>query len=468
MDDDRTHEALRELAAMYLTGRDADANDLHEAFAERPSVELDPWPNPVVPEPPSAGPSELALVGHLPGMANLWLNQYAQRIGEQYQLPTVVWRIEAQAVEVDVLHAGDNGHTFPSIEAGCLEELIAAIGQRPVYTLLHTIDAADPMAHALADMGRWTLLSGADEAAVVAAYRLLKQNLEQRDDADRPLPHVRVMFLGVNHESAEQAALQVQRTARRFLGVEPQMAGVQQRMGAVRRVHLGRFVLDPAGIDALMKLIRRLQDAQVEQEDHVAWPGDEPVEMPVDPQPMHLHLAQAYDEPIEPQAPAAEVQVEPAVEPIVTMAEFAISDFPAAPLSTRESIEGEQPARPISLHEFIPGLALLEARCPHHESVELALDSVGVLHLLLFADQTHDAAARQLAEVAAWAKVHAKLLAMTHGADGWDTSAAVIPHLFTDQPKACLSLASADLLRVHALQAVHVAGSSSWAHVELN
>lgn len=463
MDDDRTHQALRELAAMYLTP----GSSQHDRQRDDPPIDASPDQAPPQAA-PRKGSAELALVGHLPGMANLWLNQYAQRLGQQQARPTILWRIEAQAVEVDVLNAGDNGQTFAPIHADSLAELVKAINRRSVCALIYPLDPPPSIALAAAQLSRWTVLSGADEAAIVAAYRLLKQNLERRQRYDAPSPDVGVMFLGVNEESALAAGRQIQRTAERFLDLKPSIIDVQQKMGSVRRVHLGRWVLDAPGIEALLSLIGAAADGS---EDQREARSPMPLQTRADPQPVHLHLSMP-EEDIE--AVAAENEPSPMDEHEqagvpVNLSELAIRSFPAGPVAGEaEATVESQATESVRLHEFVSGLTLLGARCPHHESVELAVDETGRLHLLLQAQGSADQAARRLAEVRAWAVLHAKVLSLTCAPGKLNIATSPVAHLFTDQPKACLSLASADVYRVHLLQRISLGAAVRWVHVELN
>jgi len=461
MDDARTHDALRELAAMFLTDGSID-----------PPQTTDP---PEATEPPAAamtdigqasGPAsakalriERLLVGHLPGLANLWINQYAQRIGRQAGVPVAVWRIEQQAVELDILNAGDNGHSFPAMLDATLRQVIAMLTDRGALSMVHQTESPPARLGMMTEqLQSWTLLTGADEAAVVAAYRMLKQQLDQRDPtlADDP-PTVRMMFLGVDDDAAMPAGRQLQRTAERYLSLRIDVMGAAQKMGPVRRMHVGRFVLDDANITQLIDHFESCDPTAHTPADASVISSSANAQAPP-----ALHLTGDFDDAptLEPEETAAllepDTEGEPFDEPLEAEPAPAMVD-PREPASTT----------PGRLSQFVADLRPLEARCPRHEAIELAIDGEGRLHLLMRDAGDHDRAVRDLAEVQQWAIEHLQLLRLTCEAID-STATAPTAHLFTSDPRGCLTLATAGLVQLHLLQSVAVGDQTHWAHTELS
>jgi hypothetical protein len=104
-----------------------------------------------------------------------------------------------------------------------------------------------------------------------------------------------------------------------------------------------------------------------------------------------------------------------------------------------------------NLAAIIPGLAALTARCPFDDSVQLAIDDAGTLHLLLAdeGEQTSTACTR-LTAVAGWANLNAKLIALT--TPRTVRTHTPVMHLLTSNPAAARRLLDTPV-RVHAMLA---------------
>jgi hypothetical protein len=115
-----------------------------------------------------------------------------------------------------------------------------------------------------------------------------------------------------------------------------------------------------------------------------------------------------------------------------------------------------------SLAAHVEGLRAMSARCPGHETIELAADLTGAIHVLAWERDL-----RGLRVVAAWAKAHATLLALACPHLAIDAGASVVSHLFTDTPASVSDLHGSSL-RLHVLAAVRVGERKAWYAAPLN
>lgn len=517
MDDPRTTQALRELAAMYLSppvegGDDAAAREAggsNGAAGGRAGGDGDgggvgPAASPDV------GPidAELLVLGHLPGPANLWANQYAQRRAQQLGREVALARIGEDHLALD---------WFP------LDPSAASVGDGPLAADLdHVGDAIDALRRrhclwivafaepireeALALLGRlerWALLSGADEAAVVAAYQLLKRWLDvyRRANGGAREPRVALAMLGCDGETAAAAVEKVRRAAGRFLAVAPEPGLHQQRMEPVHRRAVGRFELDDAALRALADLAPLQPEPSSAPRLHLAGdaPPDEPTNDKADAPTAEASPSADHDAPAAgprggpvdddlarramleqllgdrpepgpraaptaaPDAHGAGARTEPAVDEDVCVEPEPEPD--ASPASSGGP--GEEGGNAMALTDYLPQLEPLRARCPYDEAVEFAVDGDGTLHLLLDAAAVGDPV-RVLWQTRHWAVEHAKLIALTTVDASVEVARPPELHLFTDAPKRYISLAQRNLLHLHALTPNPADPAAPPLHVELN
>jgi hypothetical protein len=204
---------------------------------------------------PSPAP-RVVLVGHLPGFANLWINQYAQQRCESLG-PVGVLHIADDSIDLDLFQPGlptPVGGAGGSPAPESLPEAINAIAGTVRHWLVHLADPQRQDLRAFAgELRDWTLLTGADEAAVVAAYRLLKQWVEPAGYPDGD-PAIELAFLGCEASAAEDAAQRIQRTAGQFMDVAITVGQVQPKMQPVNRRRIGTYD-QPQPISDLLDLL---------------------------------------------------------------------------------------------------------------------------------------------------------------------------------------------------------------------
>ncbi|MCC7145604.1 MAG: hypothetical protein IT443_04090 [Phycisphaeraceae bacterium] len=122
--------------------------------------------------------------------------------------------------------------------AGVLGDL-QKLKPRPLGAVILSIDDQDRLAlqPLLETMDRWVILCGADDPALVGAYRLLKQLSSWR------LTEVGMMVMGSEETEAEAGAARLAAAAQGFLSVPVDYLGFQKRMTPVRMQFLGSFQL---------------------------------------------------------------------------------------------------------------------------------------------------------------------------------------------------------------------------------
>jgi hypothetical protein len=414
-EDQQTRQAIEALAELYLTGPDSGVDAPFPPQGPTgdaaPSDPADTAPGPVV---------EAVFVGHLPGFAAPWLSQYADRLSTSHG-PTVVAHVDADDLDLEVVQANPERKPHHLAVAGQdeppsdrkLEDVLAELGTQAGSWLMHLGDPVMPLVRRLAHRVEvWTILTGADEAALVAAYQMLKKLLQGADS--RP-QRVQLMFMGCDPEDAEMGTQRIRAAAQRFLNVPIVSLGARRQMQPVLKTRAGSYAHEP---DAPRPHWQVLSDFIVDLR------------------------SSNFDRP---------ERRQPERTPQPT----------APPIEDRKSTIPDSPT-PDDLAGFVDDLQPLEARSPLHGAVQLALDSSGRLHLMIHAwGKGRRAAVADLVAAGAWAKQHATLLG------GVDHRSPAL-HLFVDQPKSVKDLLATGAVHVHLLIPVTVGSTTTWHHVELN
>ena len=260
-----------ELAAMFLTEPDAD--EAHAGGGRKGTT------------------VELLAVGHLPVRGGLWLTPYADAVAREAG-PTALLRLDGEETSLQLLRG----------ESDMLSTLVQ---QQPQPTLPETIQGlatsvnawivrppADcgPAEMIRADADRITILSSADEAAVVAAYQLVKGLSDAATRIPHPLPEIALAVLGADSASAASVLDRLRRTTMECLGVDVDLVMCLTRMDAgIRSAGFLRFAGCPAPDlgDLVQWIDRQPADDKGEEED-IATAGDLPHEI--------LEMGEAIDD----------------------------------------------------------------------------------------------------------------------------------------------------------------------------
>lgn len=430
---------------------------------------------------PTIAVAEAVVMGNLPGMAGPWLTQYGQLLAQQDGAVAIL-HVDTDTIDLEVIEptqhdtkGGGDAFSGPSLRvppggfAG--RDLIAVLDQlchargMPVRTVLLHLDPTPEALPRLLDLDYWTLLSGADDAAIVAGYRLLKRLLESDDRVARA--HVGLMVVGSDKDAGQHAAAKLRSAVANFLHTPIELIGYQQKMIPARCRTLGTF----AGLDALWpRLTEWLSKLEAPQ-----------IDPAVAADPVVSSLETSAPRVAEPAAkqPAAATRsaLPPLDEPVRVEAQTQTEPEPQAPPETSSTWElTAEPDEPEEVNLFglidsdaraaasIPGGLALEARCPSQPHTQLALDSMGRLHLLHRHDSaegdppTPKEAIVELVAVRDWARQHRQLLQLTERGRRFDPDSDPVLHLFTDRADLSVNLVSrlGDLLKLHLLRDVAV------------
>jgi hypothetical protein len=465
--------------------------------------ETSPEPRPAAPDPREGPAVRVAMVGHLPVSAGLWITQFADRLARE-EGPVGVVRFIAGQVQVEVLRAGLGSSIAEALD---LEQALEA-ATRLAGRWVVVPEASTPPAEVLrSGASSLLLMTGADEAAVVGAYRLIKAIAEDAMVESLPLPRLQVAVLGAGEAKVAEAMAKLNRTASAFLGMELPLALAMQRMEPVQSSY--RLTL-PAPRALSFQDIPRLLEDLLRQRPPQAAATPEPAEPPpIEAFPAAIRSAwpfaqepQAADSPPQPGSPASPIPPLPPLRGDLDSIRGLVAGR-AAPWSSFDSAvpaaavppaaatpsplpAGQLPPRPCDLFAAVasasegegvirrdatfprpltvrfPHLRPLPVQCPYHTGVELAVDAARGLHLLAPLSSLEEVQA-----VAGWVRDHASLLRLAcPGVDRLEDHELAID-LVTDRPDAAAALATSRL-RVHLLLRVEVGGSAAWIRLPLN
>lgn len=399
-----TSDPFADLAALFLS--DADE------------------PGAVATEPPPAAADEQAtdarerveivLPGHLPVMGSLWVAQYADLIGLR-EGPVALCRFGEGEVTIEVFRAGTRRVGLDSAED--LEGAIRDLSGLVVRWLVVPADAGDfdvPPAAATA-----TILSGADDAAVVGAYRLLKRTVERWNETSIDWPRFGLAVLGSDDGDARGVAEKLNRTARAFLNREIRVTATRQRMEPLESCARRTFAaassaggtLDPVTLcRAIVNRLRKDRRKELASARDAIAAAIPPVETG---RPRPATGMRLPPKPVAgPALPVAPVEVA-AAGPTPS----------AAPAAAGPSLSGR-----------IAGLRPLAPRCPTARGVELASDAAGSLHLVATPDSLSD-----LPATSAWVRAQRELLALACPQLA-DLAAEATRHVVADDPATAIPL----------------------------
>ena len=415
---------------------------------------------------------EAVVLGHLPVRAGLWVRQYASSVAGDEGACTALLRTGADGAVLEIVGPGAVGGTEPT-----LSDAVQAADRITQRWIVRVDEPGEPDLAEHPAVDAVTVLTGADEAAIVASYRLLKSLASAWDQAFGPDdgPELRVAVMGASPEEGERTAIKLERAAASFLSRPVRVVATVQKIGATASATLYRGELT-GDVAHLLDAVKGLESTPAAPAAHLRLAGadDDVDDRPV-PDPYELDERALRDEVFgdaavnEPTAPepAPEVVVRP---PVAVKPRRPEPPEPATDPGVVEAIADAGPA----MAGLIPGLAPLESRCPHTASVELAADTDGRLHLLAFARDGVDAeqALQRLVAAAAWARAHFSLLLRCEpelaqpSADRAISSDPVL-NLLTDQPAAARDLLDADL-RVYLVTRVSLAGHVGCVATALN
>jgi hypothetical protein len=345
---------------------------------------------------------ELVLPGNLPVMGSLWIAQYADLIGRR-EGPTALVRFGTGEVTVEVFRAGTQPVGLDS--AVDFEGAIHDLAGRVSRWLVVPADPSEldvPPAAATA-----TLLSGADDAATVGAYRTLKQLVERWSDTSIDWPRFGLAVLGSDDGDASGVAEKLNRTARAFLNREIRVTATRQRMEPLESCARRTFSLGPTGTGPLdaVSLCRTIANRLRKER--------------------RRELAASREIESARPRPVAGFRLPPKPMAVAT---------PATPATPVTPVTPEPTPATASNAARIGGLRPLAPRCPAARGIELACDAAGRLHLVATPATLSD-----LPATSAWVRAQRELLSLACP-QLRSLEAEATRHVVADDPAAAIPL----------------------------
>lgn len=388
------------------------------------------------PDPEVKSSIELLLPAHLPVQGGLWLVPYAGR--EAANGLSMLLRMHEDSIDIAAIGQGN----FDLSACESLDSVTECVGCEVAHWIVQPPSDADPTSLLHCDADCVTLLSGADQAAVVGAYRLLK-GLITAAGTTVDLPSVRLVIVGAEERAAGDAASRIIQTAHHQLDVQLEVGLPLPAMGSTSRVISQVSIPRTRNIVDLMSCLRS----------NFAPPE----EIPTTHRFEHPDSEHTVPEIPERSTPDQVEQLVPSTpqEP-VTLVEPEVVQVEEQPVVEPDAVPEN------SYASYVDGLLSIAPRCPEHEHIELAIDGNGYMHVLANAEDFRDCAI-----VAGWFERHQKLIVMACGGMAIDTEKPPIQHLFTDDAVSVADLHGSGF-RLHLITEVEVEGKRGTFSTPLN
>jgi hypothetical protein len=393
--------------------------------AEQEGVEFVRLPRPRV---------ELIVLGHLPVRATLWARQYACGSAKSNDEIVALVRAASGSTAIDLITGRE-----PERAMGCsdLQAALAAVHERADRVIMRVDERIEPELLDRPEVSTITILTGADEAAIVASYRLVKTidaTLNDRYEDLEDAPRLRIAVMGSAKDQAEDARYKLQNAVESFL-----LRDVEIIVGSGR--------IDATGTTNIFRDTRS------------------------------HHAGDMIDGLV---ALAHETEIQDAKRPdpaVVETREVEVDEI--TPRPTRRQAESEK-ARAEQAHDsdirdglcaMLEGIRPIETRCPKAQGVEFGMDDEGRLQLIVCDADCHEALER-LYTAQSWAREHLGLLLRAEpglrlpSTDPREDADAVM-HLISHEPSALRGIYDTPV-RMYALARVRVGGVIAQVATPLN
>lgn len=389
-----------ELAALFLGTSDEDAQPPRGVPMTQAELKpTSPARKPVL---------SLLVLGNLPVFAGAWAGQYARDRQKATGRPLGLLTLGDEAARLEVF-----GASVQNKQESDLSHAMATLVRLGADLVVRLPEAEAGWIGGECGAASMTILTGADDPAIVGAYQSLKA-IAQDLPANADGPAMRVAVAGCDEPIAADAGAKLADATERFLGFSI------EREAPVRRIDAG----------ASVELFHGQPPAWADVPDLLA---------------QFMHQPRAVD-PIEVR-PGVGGRFEPrrVAAPVGFEAEGADMHVSKPIDGKAKSLEPEsrQQARPLP-----GGLELVDVACPYARGVGMAVDTAGVLHAVAWAADSDSAstAVRDLVVASSWLRDHAELIAVVMGRPL--SGLPSVRHLVLGQGRGALGLAQGDL-RVH-------------------
>lgn len=393
---------------------------------------------------------EMVVLGHLPVRATLWARQYACSSAKERDEVVALVRAASGTTAIDLI----TGREPIGVEGSSdLEGALRTIHADADRVILRVDERNEPDLLDRPEVDTITVLTGADEAAVVASYRLIKTidaSLGERYEDDDDAPLLRIAVMGAGREQGLDARAKLQRAVDSFIARPVEIVVGAGRIDATGTTNIFRDTRAYSGgrvIDSLVALAH--------PEDSLDAPaGLDLVET------RGVDLGDVRGKPVERAAVknAAPAAAKPAVS----------SDRSDA---ARGRASEHSPVLRDGLCALIEGVRPIETRCPKAPGVEMGTDDEGLLHLLV-CDADCDGALERLYTAQNWARDHLGLLLRAEPGLRFPSSDSraetdAVMHLISHEPSALRSIYDTPV-RMYALARVRVGGVIAQVATALN
>lgn len=492
----KTFDPFDELAAMFLTtapqktaieAEGSEATSRAPRSAPDAAGESEPGQAAMNRRAEAAPPAamrgvKLVIAGNLPVRGGLWLTPYADALARDHG-STALLRLDGDEPNLQLFRAPVELGSM-AIEQS-LEDAIGVLGAKIDLWIVRPYLGCAPGELIQSGAERITILSSADEGAVVAAYQLIKELSQAAEQSKSRLPALNLAVIGTDAANAAGVVERLNRTTLSFLGAEIKLGLCLPRMDA--GIKSTRYVSfpgqqPPSVSEVIMWIekakagwqrpdvaerrvagqiyIDREQTGMVDAERILQMPAPRP------PRPFISPPAVPRVQP-EPSAPICE-PVSAAthhehVAPRIKLAPKPTVDV--EPKAPAKPLEPDEHGQPIPLARYVKGLTTLPIRSPGRERVELAVDGTGRLHLL--SRDLPAGALREMRIVECWVKAHRELIAMACPQPALKHNAKAVCHVFSAEPVAVSDLHATDV-HLHVLAPVEVNGQTGWYCAPLN
>ena len=356
------------------------------------------------------------VVGHLPVIAAPWISQHARDSARTFAAPVAVLSRSGDRTTLDLYNAPplSEQHTIE----GAIDQAVAARVRR---WLIRTDAVSELSAYDLDRVDSVTMLTGADDAAVVSAYRAIKGLVADTSELDERPMVLNLAVMGSERTKARSAAEKIRKAARSFLQTGLADVTMSEKIaagGSSVRTFDGQTSLDLA--DILARIPRQL-----------AAPAPVPPAEPTGPLRLAGHEA-LHEASLEAKHETSHEAIEAKPAPAASEPRQAVPtdetrpDVSASRVGPIEHTSGS--------HAALLGLTHIEARCPYADDIELAVDHEGRAHLIALAEGQDMARPLESLQIASdWIGAHLTLLSSaTTGKVKANPPLAASRHLIVD------------------------------------
>ncbi len=397
---------------------------------EEPGVDFVRLPRPRV---------EVIVLGHLPVRATLWARQYACGSAKEHDEIVALVRAASGSTAIDLITGRE-----PERAMGCadIESAMESIHSRADRVIMRVDERIEPELLDRPEVDTITILTGADEAAVVASYRLVKTvdaTLNDRYEDQGDAPRVRIAVMGSPRDHAEDARFKLENAVASFLERPVEILIGSGRIDATGTTNIFRDTRSHHAGDIIDGLVALAHHAEIE-----AGEDDEP--------------------------PTIETRVLSASQVKPRTGATARGEASGEASGGATGVERDPDVRD-GLCALLDGVRPIETRCPKAQGVEMGMDDDGRLHLVACDADCHTALER-LYTAQSWAREHLGLLLRAEpglrfpSPDPRDDSDAVM-HLISHEPAAMRGIYDTPV-RMYALARVRLGSVIAQVATPLN